>query len=82
MAPAYSKHALHQMALRGVQEEDVKQALSHPVGPPDAGVPGTVWIRGFAVGGRILKVCVRANDNNYVITVAWPGVGDPKEKSE
>ena len=72
MAIRYSRHAREQMLLRGVSEADVEQALTHPHGPPEAGQPGTVWIRGFAVGGRILKVAVRALDREFVITVAWP----------
>jgi hypothetical protein len=71
----YSKHARERMAEREVTEADVEAALAHPIGAPGPGEPGTVWIRGYAVGGRILKVCVRADDHSYVITVAWPGYG-------
>jgi hypothetical protein len=60
------------MELRRVSETDVEQALSHPIGAPEAGQPGTSWIRGYAVGGRILKVSVRALDTEFIITVAWP----------
>jgi hypothetical protein len=67
----YSDHARRQMAKRAVTEVDVELALRHPIGQPTPGEPGTIWIRGFAVGGRILKVCVRTDDHEYVITVAW-----------
>lgn len=60
------------MAKRGILEEDVELALRHPVGDPDPGQPGSIWIRGHAVGGRILKVCVRIAEQDYVITTAWP----------
>jgi hypothetical protein len=72
MSLRYSKHAREQMELRGVTEPDVEQAIAHPIGAPEAGQPGTLWIRGFAVGGRILKVNVPALDRDFVITVAWP----------
>ncbi len=71
----YSKHARERMADREVSDVDVEAALSHPIGDPAPGEPGTVWVRGYAVGGRVLKVCVRADDTSYVVTVAWPGHG-------
>jgi hypothetical protein len=70
--PEFSKHAREKMAARGISDQDVEMALRHPIGPPYAAQPGSLWIRGHAVGGRILKVCVRATDHNYVITAAWP----------
>lgn len=73
VALKYSTHAREQMERRGISELDVENALSHPQGSPDAGEPGSIWIHGFAVGGRILKVCVRANDTEYVITAVWRG---------
>lgn len=71
--PRYSGHAKQQMQARGVTEQDVELALVHPQGAPLPGQPGSVWIRGYVTEGRILKVCVRATDHNYVITAAWPG---------
>lgn len=71
----YGRHARDRMDEREVTEQDVEQALSRRIGSPDAGQPGSVWIRGYAAGGRILKVCVRADDHQYVITVAWVGQG-------
>jgi hypothetical protein len=59
------------MAKRAVTETDVEQALRHRIGQPSPGEPGTIWIRGFAVAGRTLKVCVRTADQGYVITAAW-----------
>jgi hypothetical protein len=58
------------MQRRHVSEEDIEQALRQVI-RRTAGAPGTVWIHGHAVGGRILKVCVRIADD-VVITVAWP----------
>ena len=51
---------------------DVEQALRQRVGPPSPGQPGTIWIRGFAIGGRMLKVCVRTAEQDFVVTAAWP----------
>lgn len=42
------------------------------IGHPNPGEPGTIWIRGYAAGGRVLKVCVRTADQEYVVTAAWP----------
>lgn len=67
-----SGHARLQMGRRRVTEEDVSQALAKQIGSPVPGQPGSLWIRGYAVGGRILKVCVEAADRTQVITVAWP----------
>jgi hypothetical protein len=35
-----------------------------------AGSPGTIWVYGYA-RGRLLKVNVNADDQEYVRTVAW-----------
>jgi len=59
------------MIQRGVADEDVELALRHPIGDPAPGAPGTLWIEGYAVGGRILRVCVDAADQMFVITLAW-----------
>jgi hypothetical protein len=72
--PTYSDHALRKMAQRRITKLDVESALRRPTGAPTPGQPGTMWIRGYAAGGRILKVCVRATDPDYVITAAWPGM--------
>lgn len=68
----YGRHALERMRQRGITTNDVERALHLQIGHPEPGEPGSIWIRGYAVGGRILKVCVRT-DRSYVITVAWPG---------
>lgn len=47
-------------------------ALRRQAGPPLAGTPGTIWIRGHAAG-RILKVCVPIDDQTFVITAVWSG---------
>jgi hypothetical protein len=31
-----------------------------------------MWLWGYAVDGRVLKVCVRVDQADHVITVAWP----------
>ncbi len=59
------------MAERGITEADVETALRRPLGDPLPGEPGTVVIEGHAPGGRILKVCVRAADPDYVVTAYW-----------
>jgi hypothetical protein len=61
------------MEKRAISEQDVEAALRHRIGDPSPGQPGTIWLRGYAVGGRILKVCVPVNDHEFVITAAWPG---------
>ena len=61
------------VAQRGITENDLEWALRRQTGQPQAGEPGTIWIRGFASGGRILKVCVRVADRDFVITAAWQG---------
>jgi len=68
----YAKHALDRAEERDFTKEDVEWALAHPIGDPEPGEPGSVWVRGYAVGGRILRVCVRADDKEFVITAAWP----------
>lgn len=62
------------MIERAITELDVETALRRQIGNPSPGQPGTVWIRGHAAGSRNLKVCVRTNDQDFVITAAWPGV--------
>jgi len=70
--PRFSRHAEKQMAKRRITHADVELALAHKVGQPGPGQSGSIWIRGYAAGGRILKVCVQATDQDYVITAAWP----------
>jgi hypothetical protein len=67
----YTDHAKRQMAKRAVTEDDVSQALRQKVNT-SPGDPGSVWIHGYTLGGRILKVCVDIHDREFVITVAWP----------
>lgn len=68
----FSRHALEKMAQRGITREEVEAALARPAGHPTPGQPGTIWIWGHA-GSRILKVCVRVHDRQFVITAVWPG---------
>lgn len=66
--PPYARKRMRQ---RAVTEEDIEWAMRRQI-RQTPGEPGTVWIHGHAAGGRILKVCVRADDHDQVITVAWP----------
>jgi len=66
----YSHHARQQMPRRGITEEDVEWALKRPCGNRP-GEPGTVWIQGYASGGRILEVCVKLPERRFITTVAW-----------
>jgi hypothetical protein len=68
----YSTHARERMEERGITEADVETALKRRIGHPGPGEPGTVWMRGHAAGGRILKVCIRLADGK-IITLAWEG---------
>lgn len=66
-----TSHARGRMADRRVTEEDIHSALRREF-HRSAGQPGTVWIHGHALGGRVLKVCVEIGDDLMrVITVAW-----------
>jgi hypothetical protein len=67
----FTNHALERLEERGISVDDVRFCLARRFGTPSAGQPGTMWIRGFTEGGRILKVCVRADDSMYVITAVW-----------
>lgn len=71
----YSNHARKRMAERGIHEEDVAWALRRPAGSPEAGEPGTIWLPGYAASGRILRVCVRTTDREYIVTLAWRDEG-------
>jgi hypothetical protein len=70
MQMEYSQHAERRMYARGISKDDVAWALKRPCGDRP-GEPGTVWIEGWASGGRILAVCVTLPDRQFVITVAW-----------
>jgi len=66
----YGPHALERMQERGITKEDVERALARQTGNRP-GDPGTMWIAGFAVGGRILEVCVTLPTRRHVKTAAW-----------
>ena len=68
--PKLTSHARERIAERGISEEQLYAALAHEQ-RRTPGQPGTIWIHGVVAGGRILKVCVRPNDN-LIITAAWP----------
>jgi hypothetical protein len=65
-------HGLQRLQQRNISREDVESALNRPTGRITPGQPGSIWRWGYAVNGGILKVCVRADDPNTVITAAWP----------
>lgn len=58
------------MAQRLITEDDVDQALRQRLRTAP-GARGTVWIHGYARGGRVLKVCVETDDQQFVVTIAW-----------
>ncbi|MDP9797568.1 hypothetical protein J2S43_006080 [Catenuloplanes nepalensis] len=66
----FTEHALQRMWQRDILIEDVEKALRNPI-RREAGEPGTVWIYGYAATGEELKVCVRAGDEEFVITAVW-----------
>ncbi|MFJ6900095.1 DUF4258 domain-containing protein [Streptomyces hokutonensis] len=66
-----SSHAERRMATRGISRADIESALSRVI-RTTPGQPGSVWVHGYASGGRVLKVCVSATDHRKVITAAWP----------
>jgi Domain of unknown function (DUF4258) len=71
----YGPHARQRMRERKITEEDVRCALARQTGNRP-GQPGTMWIEGHAVGGRILAVCVTLPDRRHVKTVAWLREGE------
>ncbi len=60
------------MQRRAITPLDVESALKRTFGPPEPGLPGTIWIVGMAAGGRLLRVCVPVGNRYRVITAAWP----------
>lgn len=72
MEISYTRHAREQMERRQITPGDVESALRRQTGNPEPGLPGTIWIRGMAAGGRILRVCVGVENRYHVITAAWP----------
>lgn len=64
-------HAEDRLVERGITREQVERALQRPSGDPYPGEPGSIWIKGYADGERILKVCVRVDDHAFVITAVW-----------
>ncbi len=49
----------------------MQAALAHSV-RREAGTPGSIWVYGHGSDGRIVKVCVSAHDDSFVITAARP----------
>jgi uncharacterized protein YuzE len=68
----FSRHALERLRQRGISRVDVVTCLRRPIGGPSPGEPGTIWVRGHAESGRILKVCVPLDDRRFVITPSGP----------
>jgi hypothetical protein len=66
-----SSHALQRLGERGITREDLESALARRV-RKEPGTAGSVWIFGHSRAGRIVKVCVRVDDETFVITAAWP----------
>lgn len=65
-------HAERRLRQRGISKDDVICALHHPAGTTRPGQPGSRWVYGYALGGRILKVCIALDDPSRVITAVWP----------
>ncbi|GAB7043697.1 MULTISPECIES: DUF4258 domain-containing protein [Catenuloplanes] len=70
MPVEFTAHALRRMWQRDVLVEDVEKALRNPIDRAP-GRLGTVWIRGYGGMGQELRVCVRATNEDFVITAAW-----------
>jgi hypothetical protein len=65
-------HVRQRMTQRGITEADVVSALSKRMGGPQSGNrPSTMAIRGYATGGRLLKVIVSAADEDVIVTAFW-----------
>jgi predicted thioesterase len=67
-----SRHARQRMAQRGITQVEIEHALRHVLGT-QPGEPGTIVVRGYAPNGDILKVFVRATDQDYIISAMWAG---------
>jgi hypothetical protein len=68
-----TKHGRDRLAQRGISVQELEYALTHQIpGRRSPGLPGSIWVCGYATGGRILKVCVATDDEDRVITAAWP----------
>jgi hypothetical protein len=71
MVTTLTRHVEERMRKRGITREDLEHARSHPVGNPQPGEIGSMWVLGRTPGGRILKVCVATDDRNRIITAVW-----------
>jgi hypothetical protein len=70
MQPRYSRHAQQMMEARKITEAAVEAVLRRPIGDPAPGNrPDTISFRGYAPGGRLLKVVVDSVDREFVVTV-------------
>ncbi len=67
-----SVHALRQMQRRQISREEVEQALGNPgaVRYASGEDPSATVVRSESEAGRRLKVVVRTDDHDYIITVA------------
>lgn len=68
--PALTRHAEERMAQRGITEADVRVAWSNQ-NEDQPGDWGSVWVCGWAPGGRRLKMCVTLPNRDKMITAAW-----------
>jgi hypothetical protein len=67
-----SDHSKREMARRVISALDVEQALANPsITYPSADDPTVLVVLGEVRSGRPLKVVVRVDDPEYVITAAW-----------
>lgn len=64
-------HALDRLRQRGFTLSDIESALNKEF-RREPGQIGSIWIWGHATTGERLKVCVATDDENRVITAAWP----------
>jgi len=64
-------HGEARLLERGITRDQVERALQRRTGEPSPGEPGSIWLKGYADGQRILKVCVRVDDHSFVITAVW-----------
>lgn len=68
--PDLTQHVQDRMLQRGITEQDLRMAWWNQY-EDRPGDYGSVWVCGWAPGGRILKMCVTLPNRDTLITAVW-----------